>query len=466
MPVWPRPSDGPDAEGLSNPDVMKALLDLGLQVRDACSLDELMFTMVNITQTLVPHQGAILIECRGTGMRIRAISGVTVVDRNAPFTLWMEHAGRYVRHSALASQLHPLSPESLPATLRYEWTEWMPENAFWIPLLGQDEGHKPRGILIITLSSSPDEEAQAVFANLQSLYTHALLRLAPRFGLRRSSAWLMKRRQLSFVGAVAFAACITIAFVPMQLSIIAPGEVVPNKPVVIRSPMDGVVASLHVSPNDRIEEDQVLMSLDRVDLRNRLDVAQRTSDIAAAQLEQQRKKAFLDARQGFDLGVLERVLERHKMEVAHLESLMEHTEIVAPTGGVVIMQDESEWVGRAVRLGERILMIADPADVAIDIRVPVSDMILLEHGAKVAFFLNVAPGMPVPASLARISYSAQVKRDGVLAYSLKTLPVSNVALRPGLKGLAKIYGRRSTIAGYLLRRPLAWARQWARVAMQ
>ena len=243
----------------------------------------------------------------------------------------------------------------------------------------------------------------------------------------------------------------------------APAEVTAEDPVVVRAPLTGVVATLEVKPNEQVRSGQLLMSLDKEDLNNRLNIARQSYGVAAIQLEQDKKKAMLGERERFNLGVLERVLERHAAEISHLESLLARADILSPEDGVVIIQDAVEWIGRPVRLGERILMIADPDRVAIDVQVPVGDMILIPAAAEVVFYLNIAPAEPVHAIVERMSYHAVQTEDSILAYQVRAQLREAIPLRIGLKGLAKIYGREATLIGYVMRRPFAYVRQWIEI---
>ena len=102
-----------------------------------------------------------------------------------------------------------------------------------------------------------------------------------------------------------------------------------------------------------------------------------------------------------------------------------------------------------------------PARAEIEIWLPVSDAITLKNGSDVDFFLNVTPESPLHATLRQASYEATQSPAGLLGYRLKA-KLTDTAHPPriGLKGTAKVYGERVTLFYYLLRRPLAAARQF------
>lgn len=135
--------------------------------------------------------------------------------------------------------------------------------------------------------------------------------------------------------------------------------------------------------------------------------------------------------------------------------------MTAPRDGIAIFESVEDWVGRPLKVGERIMVIADPAAVELELRLPVADAIELEPGAAVQFFLNVAPQDPLAGVLSFSSYRATPAEDGALAYRLRARFADGVAPpRIGLKGTAKVMGEQVSLAYLLLRRPLAVLRRW------
>jgi len=144
-----------------------------------------------------------------------------------------------------------------------------------------------------------------------------------------------------------------------------------------------------------------------------------------------------------------------------MEDWLARTELKAPHAGIAVFSDVNDWIGRPVTIGERILMIADPEQVELEVQLPIADAIKLELGAEVQFFLNVDPANPVTASLYYSAYQAEVTPDDMLAYRLKATFTPTTKLpRIGLKGTAKVFGAKVPLIYYILRRPLATLRLW------
>lgn len=76
-------------------------------------------------------------------------------------------------------------------------------------------------------------------------------------------------------------------------------------------------------------------------------------------------------------------------------------------------------------------------------------------------FLNVAPNAAQEAQLTQIGYRAALTPDNVMAYRLRaSFTEDDAQRRVGLKGTAKLYGKRTLLVAYLLRKPLATLRVW------
>ena len=157
--------------------------------------------------------------------------------------------------------------------------------------------------------------------------------------------------------------------------------------------------------------------------------------------------------------MLEGRRDQHAAELAFLNERLTRIDVTAVRDGIAIFDDIADWEGRPVALGERIMLLADPQARALEINLGVADAINLEPGADIRFFLNIDPADPVAASLTRAGYRARAMPDGTMAYRLRaTLDDDDPRLRIGLRGTARIYGDRTLLVLYLLRRPIAWLR--------
>ena len=74
-------------------------------------------------------------------------------------------------------------------------------------------------------------------------------------------------------------------------------------------------------------------------------------------------------------------------------------------------------------------------------------------------FLNVSPLGSIAARVTQTSYEAVPNGENTLAYVLKARIDEHTLPRLGLKGTAKLYSHKVSLAYYLFRKPLAWLRR-------
>jgi hypothetical protein len=435
---------------------LSTLVQLGKRARHAATAQELAFVMVNETNVLVPYRQAVLWrrEAKGRG-QVVAISGSAVVERNAPITLWLNRALARLDPGPTEAP-RPVGPADLSGALGEEWAEWLPAHALWVPL-AVDSTHVLGGLLLARDQPWSDGERH-IAGELADSLAHAW---AGFLGGRRRSLvsriWSGRR----FLKLALAAAVIGSMFVPITLSALAPAEVVPFKPTIVRAPLEGVVDHFTVEPNAPVRQGETLLELDPRTIQNKLDVAGKALAVAEAEYRQAAQEALFDDKSRAKLTVLKARADQRRTDVSYAQSLLDRIHVTAGRDGLALFDEPNDWIGRPVTIGEKLLEIADPTQGELEIWLPIADAITLKPGAEVEFFLNISPGSPLHATLRQTSYAATLSPANLLGYRLKaTIDDAGGMPRIGLRGTAKIYGEKVTLFYYLARRPLAAARQF------
>lgn len=431
------------------------LIQLLKRARHATTSEELAFVMVNETHALLPYRQAALWQrdAQGKG-RVLAISGAATVERNAPFLLWLNRAFAELDGAANVPRVRFVDVASLDGATRDAWPEWLPAHGLLV-MLGAD-GAPPLGALLLAREQPWSEGDGHLIQELTDCYGTAWH--AFRKHSRRWTAW---RGRSALVKLALAAALVVVMLLPISLSALAPAEVVAFRPTLVRAPLEGVVDRFEVQPNAEVKEGQLLLTLDPRAIENKLDVAVKALAVAEAEYRQAAQSAVFEDKSRALLAVLKGRAEQRRADVTYNQSLLERIKVTATRSGLVLFDDPNAWIGRPVAIGERLVEIADPAQAEIEIWLPVADAITLKPDADVDFFLNVSPDSPLRAHLRQASYEATQSPAGLLGYRLKATLVDGAKMpRIGLKGTAKVYGERVTLIYYLLRRPLAAARQF------
>ncbi|MBF0094592.1 MAG: HlyD family efflux transporter periplasmic adaptor subunit [Alphaproteobacteria bacterium] len=427
------------------------MLQLQSEARLTESLETFGFVVVNQTQRLLPCRVAVLWLGGRHGGRgdVQAISGVPYPDKDAPAVRWFMDVARKAPEgdgprALTAADFHGASQD--------EWTQWSPSHVLWLPL-AVTKTEKPLGGLWLAREEPWTQNEIILAAALAEGYSETLHRH------RIGHAWQRLEWNRLRVGAGALVMLLVAGVIPVRLSVLAPAEVVPLDPVVVTSPREGVISGFQVVPNEPVSLGQPLFHLEDTEVRAKHDLAEKTLAVAVAEFRKASQAAFGDKDSMADKAILQARIDKTRADVTYAAELLSESKVLAAKAGIAIFTYD-DWLGKPVRVGERILTIADPARVEVLIWLPVADAIVVAPGAEVRLFLNTAPLNSLSATMRTSSYEAVPNADRIVAYKLKATLASDVPPpRIGLKGTARVYGKNVPLIWLLLRRPVAALRQ-------
>ena len=444
------------------------LLDLSRRVRHAENGLALQFILVNQTHEIAHYLiAALWIEGEGVVMQ----SGVTEVEKHAPFIMWLSQLGEHL--SDTQDKATQIEPSMLSQTDVDEWESHLPPEALWLPILSNE---KKAGLLLCREEGWTDQDIKTLNEWID-IWGHAwkkmhalslpgeMNQIGQSFKAWMtlsdgndenffSSLWTNKRRRF-------FILIFVILFIPIKLSVLAPAEIISSKPAIIRVPIEGVIDEFFVKPNQKVIEGQALLRLDLTSLKSRLQIAQQETQVASSEYRQGTLKSLSDPKSRTQLASQEGRAAEKKIETEYIKDLLEKAQIKSPTDGIAIFDDPSEWIGKPVAAGERVMIIANEYDIEIEAWVSINNAIELPQNAKVTFYLNTSPLSPIEGIVKSIGYEAVQRPDETYAYRLRADVTSkNLNQRIGLKGTAKVSGRYVPLAYWVFRKPLAAARQF------
>jgi hypothetical protein len=480
-----------DNPGLT--DRFAALLELGRRARLARTEAELRFLLVNDSFLLSAYRQAALWSAR---RGIETLSGLVQPELNAPYAQWLKalsaHLSQDHARISTATGVESFTATDLPDALAHEWAEWWPAHGLWLalgsegaPALAANTGPSaPSPDVALPLATGPatgvtaavllarDEPwSEAEVALLQewcATWQHAMGAL---HGSRQGKAWPWNRGAFEDPSArrwstrrrwqIVAAALIVMSVFPVHLSVLAPGELVPSHPMVVRAPLDGVVDVFHVQPNQAVTKGQPLLGFDEALIQSRIEIAAQSLSTAETEYRQTTQQALTDSRSKPQLALLTGKIEERRAELDFLREQLGRARVLAPQDGVALFDDPTEWIGKPVSVGERILRIAAPSDVEVEAWLPIADAIELPPGAPVRLYLNASPLAPVTARLRYLAHDAVQRPDGSYGYRVRASLDEPTHHRVGLKGTAKIQGAWVPALYWALRRPLATLRSTA-----
>ncbi len=444
------------------------LLELMRRVRQAASVPEQRFMLVNDTHALVPYRQSGL-WVQGSG--VQALSGVVQVEANAPYALWLSKVCAHL--SAHQPKAQAVYAHDLPEELAQAWDEWLPPSVLWLPMAAPGDEGAPTAGLIMARDNAFEAPEISLLAQWCEAWAHAWgAKTAGQPSWRQWRRWfhgasnvaasadqagteLAKPTLWRRPWVVVSALVLLVAVMPVRLTVLSPAELVPANPEVIRSPLEGVIGAFHVQPNQRVKKGQLLFVFDEALIRSKLDVARQAVATAESEYRQAAQLALTDSKSKSALAVLTGKIEERRAETEYIAEQLVRTQVFAPREGVVLFDDPSEWMGKPVSVGERIMRVAAPEDVEVEAWVGLADAIPLSSDAAVSLYLNASPLSHIKAQLRYRAHDAVQRPDGSYAYRLRATLVEPTEHKVGLKGTARVDGERVPLIYWVLRRP--WA---------
>jgi multidrug resistance efflux pump len=436
--------------------VVYTLLQVEGKVRDVQNQQELQFLFVNETRRLVPYQQAILLTPptpSTQNYQVRAASSVPLVDRTVPLMQWTERLIGGLRKTSTGPDMCHVTEADCPAELRPDWKEFTPGYGLWCPL--KHPGGQILGGLWLTRDQPWADYELPILQRLSEAYAYAWRAVGPsnsrrwRWGLSRTTTWILAAAML---GALA---------IPVPMSTLAPAKIVAKDPLIVSAPIDGVIADILVLPNTVVSEGQLLLKYEDTTFRNDYQVSERNLDVSMAHYRRAAQGSFGDAEQKADVPLLKAEVELRETERNYAHERLTKVEVKAEQAGLLLYTDKSDWIGKPVVVGQRIMELANPQQLEVRIDLPVEDAIVLREGAPVKLFLNANPFTSVSATVSHASYHAEVLSNNKLTYRVTAqLEQGSSEFRIGWQGSAKIYGKQVMLFTYLFRRPISAIRPW------
>lgn len=428
------------------------LLLIQQRLRHCSELSELGYFLTNDTQKVIVSRSVVLWLSRSGGQLVAA-SAVPEVAPNSPFQAWCKELCAHLSGQRF-SQAVVIDIGALPETIEERWNEFFPSQVVWLPL-GQEES--PLGGLLYARENQWSSDELGLIDYWGGAVSHALDRLLHRSRLAEVKKLFVGWKFKALVGC----ALLLALFFPVSLSVLAPAELVPAQPQVVRAPIDGVLDKVHVKPNQTVKTGDLLFVLDDTSLKSRIDIASQELAIAHAEYRRANQASVTDRKIASQLPMLRARIEQRRAQLSYARSLLGRSEVRAVKEGIVVIPAAYELEGKPVKIGQKILTVTEPDDVELEMWIAVGDSIPLSDSAFIELFLNVQPGTSYAANIQFVNYQAEVSPTGIHAFrSRATLQNTKEALRVGWRGTAKIYGDEVPLYYYLFRRPYAMARQW------
>ncbi len=424
------------------------IIDLEKRARNALTIEELGFVVVNETHKIVSYRQAIMFDELGN---IISISGTSSFDENSPFIYWL-----IKNFSPLSKKIEDpqeINSKNYEKFTDADWSEWLPNFGYFVPLKSPVNGQM--GMLFVSRDSNWTNDEHRLLRIIADVYGHCW------GALKKPNMIPRIKNRNALIKISLLIGLFLLIFLPVPLSVLAPSEIVAVNPSIIRAPVAGVVEKILVKPNQVVKKGDALFLLDSLVQRNELKIAKKILSSLKLQYAQLARQALSDVNSKKFLAKTLGGLKEQEIRIKNLEQLIESMRVPAPISGTVIINDPDAWEGRPVDLGEKIVSVADEKLVEVESWLSVSDVIDLQKGAFVRVYLNSDPLNSIRARVQTFSYEAQQRPGDVFAHRIRSRILDkSVTPRLGLRGTAKIIGENAPMIYWIFRRPISALRQF------
>ena len=247
---------------------------------------------------------------------------------------------------------------------------------------------------------------------------------------------------------------------PVRESVLADATIIPRDPKIVSVPIAGVVNAFFVRPNQAVKKGDLLFSLDDREIRNEVAVATQELETARAEYLRSAQKSFSDDESKAELELQKARVAQRVLRKEFAESQLAQTSVYASRDGVAVFNDENEWIGKPVSVGEKIVTLANPQEKEVGVYMPVDDALSLLPGAEMRLFLNADPTKPLKGRLTQTSYEPTERGEGLSYYLKASIEDEDDFSRLGWQGTAKVYSNEEVrLFYYLFRKPISSVRQ-------
>jgi Barrel-sandwich domain of CusB or HlyD membrane-fusion/GAF domain len=273
----------------------------------------------------------------------------------------------------------------------------------------------------------------------------------------KAGPWWLGAWPLGSLAAVVLV--VGVALWPASFRVVAQARVEGEGQRIVAAPVDGFIQAVTLRPGATVSADQVLVTLDDQDLV----LEREKSSAELAQLD----KAYREALSKDDpaqIVIARSKLDQVQAQLGLVQSQLERLQLKAPFDGVVLAGDLTQSIGMPVKRGQELLTLAPERSFRVVAEVDEQDIGELHVGQRAQVLFAALAQDSVNFTVTRIAPVATTL-DGRNIFEVDGRIVGSTdAMRPGLRGVARIHIADSTLGWVWWHRAGQWVqRTWWRV---
>jgi putative peptide zinc metalloprotease protein len=268
----------------------------------------------------------------------------------------------------------------------------------------------------------------------------------------RVRAWFTPRRSIAVV-----AVALIVLFLPLwRQTVTGKFLLEPASRSIVRATSPGIITAVYSTEGAKVTAGTPLMALRNVELQSKLALTRANYEVASTRVS----SAVLHFG---NVGALQHQRDVLKAQNAGLTAQVAHLDVASPQNGTVITPSLGDQLGVYATAGAELAEIADLSEMRARIYISEYEMSRFHLGSEARIEVDgalrkwnaTALGISTVSSEINpaLADRAQYKGLNPPLFYVVDLRIANGdgRLKPGMSGLARLYGSRESIAGHLWR---------------
>lgn len=470
----------------ATPDARQRALAIGLEVSKRCfeapTAEDLYLLLTHDVRSVLEFDRSILILHMGGVSQVASVSNLPVPDKRSQFHELAQSIVeplRDLRKAALLSKSSgaaSFSDEDLPQNVREALQSYLDFSGcsylLCIPLIHNTitTGHL---IFEIFDAQAPNQINILTVLNMAPLMAAALAekwllakkpRLLSLIDPERSPAERANRakKRLRALAAGALIALLLLFAVPFPFDVGGEAEIMPIERHAAFCKIEGLIDRVNVVEGQRVQEDEVLATLDPREIDYRIRSAETQFEVLTAELKLLRASGGEDPAKLAESKIIELKRKAAWGEAQFYKWQAQFLAIKAPVTGTVLTKEIDSLAGKKFRAGEAFCEIAAQGEMAAQVLVPEDRISYVAPDQEVTLYLSNSPRKGYALKVRKIAPMAEaIPRLGNVYRVTAPFPDAPASTYVGMKGIGKIHIMRSSLWFIITDRLLSRLQKWS-----
>ena len=443
-----------------------AILRLGRDAMAAPDLTAAGVHIVNNSKTLLAYERSVLVDLRGAP-RILAEFALPEVNQHTAYAQAVRRLCSEMTFGDTPFEVNAETPPPGKLSSRGEaaWRELTEEDRrlMVVPLRSGSVPVSAREpfVWILEYKGQIPPHIPASISLLSADFGGALWMNTHGKGWGGLSRWLRKITLTRVFLLLVLAFALSLFLVDVEHTVSAEFVIRPKSVFSSYAWFDCVVKKCAVEDGAAVKKGDVILEYDTDRMRFQLAAAQASFKESDAEYEQESKASFTDRERLGKLKILAHKREQAQIAIAEAKWYLAHSQVKAETDGVVTLPEGSadKLSGRALRQGEKQFDILSSDGMIAEIRVNEKDASILDGTPRIMLFLHTRPELPIRVKILSERFYPELTEQNIYSYNLKAEMIEKVPdLRYGMRGVARVTGKKVKLGYYLFRSLVLWYR--------